>query len=166
MLHRVHHVSIAYAERMVVGSTCHCRRHCILSCHNPVMRQKTRSAWFQLWCSSVYRQLDRAPLNRHAGPEIKWRPGRSDALDGNNIPPDGRLPDASKDAKHIRWVFEKMGCVPILSLTALLVRLISAGNEMASAQLPECSFKCSLDCRRQFHSSLCLAVSTTRKWWH
>ncbi len=26
------------------------------------------------------------------------------------MPPDGRLPDGGKDAKHVRWVFEKMGC--------------------------------------------------------
>ena len=52
----------------------------------------------------------------NAGPEIKWRPGRTDALDGNNMPPVGRLPDGAKDAKHVRWVFEKMGCDPALTL--------------------------------------------------
>ena len=40
-----------------------------------------------------------------AGPHIPWRPGRSDK-DENAIPlPDGRLPDASLDNKHLRDIF-------------------------------------------------------------
>ena len=46
------------------------------------------------------------------GPEIKWRPGRTDYDDSDEtkLPPDGRLPDASRDAKHIRDVFYRMVC--------------------------------------------------------
>ena len=33
------------------------------------------------------------------------------------MPPDGRLPDGAKDAKHVRWVFEKMGCELALGMT-------------------------------------------------
>lgn len=43
------------------------------------------------------------------GPEIKWRPGRSDSADDSACPPDGLLPNGDGDAKHIRWVFDKMG---------------------------------------------------------
>lgn len=44
------------------------------------------------------------------GPEIKWRPGRSDMEENGHVPlPDGRLPDASKDHKHVRDVFYRMG---------------------------------------------------------
>jgi catalase (peroxidase I) len=43
------------------------------------------------------------------GPVIPWRPGRSDKPDGSFCPPDGRLPDASKGADHIRAIFYRMG---------------------------------------------------------
>jgi len=43
------------------------------------------------------------------GPKIPWRPGRVDATDSKSCPPDGRLPDASKGAPHIRDVFYRMG---------------------------------------------------------
>jgi Peroxidase len=44
------------------------------------------------------------------GPEIKWRPGRTDYddKDETKLPPDGRLPDASRDAKHLRDIFYRM----------------------------------------------------------
>lgn len=43
------------------------------------------------------------------GPEVPWRPGRTDAATGDACPPDGRLPDASKDENHIRAIFGRMG---------------------------------------------------------
>ncbi|EEP77609.1 cytochrome c peroxidase [Uncinocarpus reesii 1704] len=42
------------------------------------------------------------------GPTIPWRPGRKDS-DMSACTPDGRLPDASKDQKHIRAIFGRMG---------------------------------------------------------
>ncbi|KAL4796736.1 putative cytochrome c peroxidase Ccp1 [Aspergillus venezuelensis] len=42
------------------------------------------------------------------GPAIPWRPGREDK-DVAGCTPDGRLPDASKDQRHIRAVFGRMG---------------------------------------------------------
>ncbi|KAN0068429.1 hem peroxidase [Elaphomyces granulatus] len=42
------------------------------------------------------------------GPAIPWRPGRQD-MDFSACTPDGRLPDASKDQKHIRAIFGRMG---------------------------------------------------------
>jgi cytochrome c peroxidase len=48
-------------------------------------------------------------IKEMGGPSISWRPGRSDAADNTNTPPDGRLPDASKDRKHIRDIFYRMG---------------------------------------------------------
>jgi cytochrome c peroxidase len=42
------------------------------------------------------------------GPKIPFRPGRSDR-DLSFCTPDGRLPDASKDASHIRAIFGRMG---------------------------------------------------------
>lgn len=43
------------------------------------------------------------------GPYIQFTPGRDDAKDSKSCPPDGRLPDATKGARHIRDVFGRMG---------------------------------------------------------
>ncbi|KAF3906637.1 Catalase-peroxidase [Dactylellina cionopaga] len=42
------------------------------------------------------------------GPVIPWRPGRADN-DISACTPDGRLPDASKEHKHLRAIFGRMG---------------------------------------------------------
>lgn len=42
------------------------------------------------------------------GPTIPWRPGRVDR-DVSSCTPDGRLPDGSKEQKHIRDIFYRMG---------------------------------------------------------
>ncbi|KAK1141537.1 heme peroxidase [Aspergillus melleus] len=42
------------------------------------------------------------------GPAIPWRPGRQDK-DVAACTPDGRLPDATKDHKHVRDIFYRMG---------------------------------------------------------
>ena len=42
------------------------------------------------------------------GPAIPWRPGRQDK-DVAACTPDGRLPDGTKDHKHIRDIFYRMG---------------------------------------------------------
>ncbi|PHZ14846.1 putative cytochrome c peroxidase Ccp1 [Rhizopus microsporus ATCC 52813] len=42
------------------------------------------------------------------GPTIKWRPGRQD-LGENKCTPDGRLPDGSRTADHVRDIFYRMG---------------------------------------------------------
>ncbi|KAK9809796.1 hypothetical protein WJX73_007395 [Symbiochloris irregularis] len=43
------------------------------------------------------------------GPTIPWRPGRSDKLENEGCPPDGRLPDGDKGAPHLRDIFYRMG---------------------------------------------------------
>jgi len=43
------------------------------------------------------------------GPEIKWQPGRVDKPDASACTPDGRLPDASLGAAHLRDIFGRMG---------------------------------------------------------
>lgn len=43
------------------------------------------------------------------GPSIPFTPGRKDAVSEKDCPPNGRLPDATKDAKHVRDVFYRMG---------------------------------------------------------
>ncbi|KAI9207359.1 heme peroxidase [Polychytrium aggregatum] len=47
------------------------------------------------------------------GPKIPWKPGRLDknerSVTKTEIPPNGRLPDASQGSQHIRDVFNRMG---------------------------------------------------------
>lgn len=43
------------------------------------------------------------------GPLIEWRPGRVDRHHASDCPPQGRLPDATLDAQHLRHVFHRMG---------------------------------------------------------
>ncbi|GLC44265.1 hypothetical protein PLESTB_000759000 [Pleodorina starrii] len=43
------------------------------------------------------------------GPTVAWRSGRVDYSDGSKIVPDGRLPNATLGAKHLRDVFHRMG---------------------------------------------------------
>ncbi len=42
------------------------------------------------------------------GPAVPWRAGRVDAASGAACPPDGRLPDATKKADHLREVWARM----------------------------------------------------------
>jgi cytochrome c peroxidase len=44
-----------------------------------------------------------------AGPTVPWHPGRTDKDVNSPALPDGRLPDASQGAAHIRDVFYRMG---------------------------------------------------------
>jgi len=48
-------------------------------------------------------------IEEMGGPKMKFTPGRKDVLDSKTIPPNGRLPDASKGAQHVREVFNRMG---------------------------------------------------------
>jgi len=47
-------------------------------------------------------------IEETGGPKIPFKFGRTDS-DGKDVPPNGRLPDASKGAAHLREVFYRMG---------------------------------------------------------
>ncbi|KAF8199796.1 heme peroxidase [Mycena galopus ATCC 62051] len=49
-----------------------------------------------------------AAVQEMAGPKIPWRPGRIDGF-VEQATPDGRLPDASQGAAHLRAIFGRMG---------------------------------------------------------
>ncbi|KAG0641132.1 heme peroxidase [Tuber brumale] len=49
-----------------------------------------------------------AAIQEMGGPKIPWRPGRKDG-DVSACTPDGRLPDATKEQKHLRAIFYRMG---------------------------------------------------------
>lgn len=43
------------------------------------------------------------------GPDVVWKPGRSDFANDELLPPRGRLPDGAQAADHLRFVFYRMG---------------------------------------------------------
>ncbi|KIY53630.1 heme peroxidase, partial [Fistulina hepatica ATCC 64428] len=49
-----------------------------------------------------------AAVQEMGGPKIPWRPGRVDGY-ATDATPDGRLPDASQGADHLRQIFYRMG---------------------------------------------------------
>ncbi|KAG2016338.1 cytochrome c peroxidase, variant 2 [Coprinopsis cinerea AmutBmut pab1-1] len=49
-----------------------------------------------------------AAIQEMGGPKIPWRPGRIDGV-ASQATPDGRLPDASQGADHLRQIFYRMG---------------------------------------------------------
>jgi len=49
-----------------------------------------------------------AAVQEMAGPKVPWRPGRVDGF-AEHVTPDGRLPDASQGANHLRDIFYRMG---------------------------------------------------------
>ena len=53
-----------------------------------------------------------AAIQEMAGPHIPWRPGRIDGF-AHQVTPDGRLPDATQGADHLRNIFYRMGCALI-----------------------------------------------------
>ncbi|KAF2765878.1 putative heme-binding peroxidase [Teratosphaeria nubilosa] len=48
-------------------------------------------------------------IKQMGGPEIEWKPGRTDYVDDSKLPPRGRLPDGAQGADHIRFIFGRMG---------------------------------------------------------
>ena len=48
-------------------------------------------------------------IHAMGGPEIPWKPGRTDFVDDSKLPPRGRLPDAAQGSDHIRFIFYRMG---------------------------------------------------------
>ena len=71
----------------------------------PIKKQFPWISYSDLWTLA-----GAVAIEAMGGPEIKWRPGRSDTEETGHVPlPDGRLPDASKDHKHVRDIFYRMG---------------------------------------------------------
>lgn len=48
-------------------------------------------------------------IKEMGGPDIPWKPGRTDYVDDSKLPPRGRLPDAAQGGDHLRWIFYRMG---------------------------------------------------------
>lgn len=70
----------------------------------PIKAKYPALSYADLWTLAGVVAIEEA-----SGPVVPWRPGRSDRPDGSYCPPDGRLPDATKGADHIRNIFYRMG---------------------------------------------------------
>ncbi|TPX06850.1 uncharacterized protein E0L32_002346 [Thyridium curvatum] len=70
----------------------------------PVKRQHPWITYSDLWTLAGV-----TAIRAMGGPEVSWRPGRTDYVDDSKLPPRGRLPDAAQGAAHIRAVFYRMG---------------------------------------------------------
>ncbi|CAF1313480.1 unnamed protein product [Didymodactylos carnosus] len=71
--------------------------------------EKVKKAHPNISYADLYTLAGVVAVEEMGGPEIKWRPGRSDFADGSKSPPDGRLPDGAQGAAHIRDIFYRMG---------------------------------------------------------
>lgn len=71
---------------------------------DPIKSKHPNISYADLWTLAGVVAIEEAH-----GPTIPWTPGRVDFPDGTHCPPDGRLPDASQGADHIRAVFGRMG---------------------------------------------------------
>jgi len=70
----------------------------------PIKKRFPEISYSDLWILASY-----VAIEEMGGPQIQFTPGRVDALLEAKCPPNGRLPDASKKADHIRDVFYRMG---------------------------------------------------------
>jgi len=70
----------------------------------PIKRKFPWITYADLWTLAAV-----VAIQEMGGPEISWMGGRTDFTDDSKIPPRGRLPDGSKGADHIRWIFYRMG---------------------------------------------------------
>lgn len=70
----------------------------------PIKKQFPGISYADLWTLAGV-----VAIQELGGPTILWRPGRSDDKPKSEHPPEGRLPDASKDENHVRQVFSRMG---------------------------------------------------------
>ncbi|KAM5459690.1 heme peroxidase [Microsporum canis] len=85
--------------------TFQCRHDCNDSTNNVVFNL-AKFPWISY--SDLWTLAGACAIQELQGPTIPWRPGRKDN-EASACTPDGRLPDASKDQKHIRDIFGRMG---------------------------------------------------------
>eukprot|EP00004_Rigifila_ramosa_P010746 TRINITY_DN2274_c0_g1_i2.p2 TRINITY_DN2274_c0_g1~~TRINITY_DN2274_c0_g1_i2.p2 ORF type:complete len:313 (-),score=84.79 TRINITY_DN2274_c0_g1_i2:74-985(-) len=70
----------------------------------PIKKKHPEISYADLWNLAAVEAI-----SSMGGPEIPFRWGRVDYADASKSTPDGRLPDATKGADHIRAIFYRMG---------------------------------------------------------
>jgi len=84
--------------------------------------------------SDLWTFAAKVAVEEAGGPVIPWRPGRTDADDGSKSVPDGRLPDATQGAAHLRSIFNRMG------LNDQEIVALSGGHSMGFCHLDTSGF--------------------------
>jgi len=70
----------------------------------PIKKRHPNISYADLWVLASI-----VAIKEMGGPDVKFTPGRTDAPNGTYAPPGGRLPDAARNADHIRAIFYRMG---------------------------------------------------------
>eukprot|EP00127_Corallochytrium_limacisporum_P006755 Clim_evm25s235 gene=Clim_evmTU25s235 len=70
----------------------------------PIAKKYPGISYGDLWTFA-----SKVAIEEMGGPDIPWRPGRTDKPDGSHCTPDGRLPDGAKRQDHLRDIFYRMG---------------------------------------------------------
>ncbi len=84
-----------------------CTNHCV------GVQEPVKAAFPDLSYADLWTLAGVTAIESMGGPEIHWRPGRTDSQKQTTVP-DGRLPDADKGTPgstiaHIRKIFSRMG---------------------------------------------------------
>lgn len=75
--------------------------------HARVALEPVRSKHPNLTYADLWTLAGVEAVRAMGGPEIQWKPGRSDFADDSMLPPRGRLPDGAQAADHLRAVFQQ-----------------------------------------------------------
>ena len=71
--------------------------------------EKIKKKFPEISYADLYILASIVAIEEMGGPKINFIPGRSDISDTKLCPVDGRLPDASQGAAHVRHIFYRMG---------------------------------------------------------
>lgn len=71
------------------------------------------------------------------GPKIPFKFGRRDDQKPYRVPPNGRLPDASQGAEHLRAIFGGVPSRALLASPFLLCALVFSETDDSRRQVPE-----------------------------
>ncbi len=77
------------------------------------VQEPIKAAFHDLSYADLWTLAGVTAIESMGGPEIRWRPGRTDSQKATTVP-DGRLPDADRGTPgstiaHIRKIFSRMG---------------------------------------------------------
>lgn len=79
-----------------------------LSVARDILEEKIHKKYPELSHGDLWTLAGICAIQEAGGPQIPWRPGRTDQPDGKQCTPDGRLPDAEKGPDHARDIFYRM----------------------------------------------------------
>lgn len=77
--------------------------------HARVFLEPVKAAHPWITYSDLWTLAGVEAIKQMGGPEIAWKPGRTDYVDDSKLPPRGRLPDGALGQDHLRHIFGRMG---------------------------------------------------------